>query len=138
MKVDYRTVEDLAQVWCAWTEMEIRLKRYDLALGVAKRSVEEGCPCRRSQRCWMLLGDLTESLGTLEDVKRVYQGMIDLKLATPQVILNFASILEEKRYFEEAFTVYEKGVSAFSHPHSTPIWATYLAKFVGRYGGKKV
>lgn len=31
-----------------------------------------------------------------------------VQIATPQMILNFATFLEENKYFEEAFRVYEK------------------------------
>ena len=134
----YRSAEDLAGIWCSWAEMEIRARENRKALEVARAAVAKDSSCRRSLRCWMLLGDLTESLGTLDEVKAVYGDMIDLKVATPQVILNFASLLEERRFFEEAFKVYERGVSLFRFPHSKPIWQAYLAKFVARYKGKKV
>lgn len=48
------------------------------------------------------------------------------------------SNLQENQYFEDAFRVYEKGVHAFKYPHVKDIWATYLNKFVTRYGGKKL
>ncbi|QDZ20836.1 pre-mRNA-splicing factor SYF1 [Chloropicon primus] len=137
--VEYRTPEDLAAVWCAWVEMEIRAGAGGgRALEVAREAVAQGSACRKSQRCWMLLADLTESLCTLEETKAVYGEMIDHKLATPQVVLNFASVLEEARHYEEAFKAYERGVSAFRPPHSSSIWRAYLGKFVGRYGGRRV
>jgi pre-mRNA-splicing factor SYF1 len=33
-EVPYRTVDELANVWCAWGEMEMRLEAYDKALQV--------------------------------------------------------------------------------------------------------
>ncbi len=32
---------------------------------------------------------------------QVYERMLDLKIATPQIIINFAHLLEENKYFEE-------------------------------------
>lgn len=64
--------------------------------------------------------------------------MIDLKVATPQNILNYADYLEKAKHFEEAFAVFEKGLTLFFFPHSFPIWITYLTKFVERYGGRKL
>ena len=130
--------EDLASVWCEWAEMEVRHRCYREALEVMRLATSKDSPCRRSQRAWMLLGDLTESLGSLQEVKAAYGEMLDLKIATPQVVLNFAKILEEKGQFEEAFKAYERGCSAFRFPHSQPIWKAYLAAFVARYKGTKV
>lgn len=48
------------------------------------------------------------------------------------MILNFATFLEENKYWEEAFRVYEKGVATFGFPHAKPIWTRYLDNFVQR------
>ena len=40
-----------------------------------------------------------------QTTKAVYNRIIDLKIATPQIIINFASFLEENKYFEESFKV---------------------------------
>jgi pre-mRNA-splicing factor SYF1 len=129
---------EVASVWCHWAEMEIKHKNYAKALELMREATAKGSACAKNQRAWMLRGDLTESLGTLEEVRQVYDQMLHLKIATPQIILNFATILEEKKFFEEAFKAYEKGVSVFQYPHSAPIWKRYLAKFVDRYKGTKV
>jgi pre-mRNA-splicing factor SYF1 len=63
---------------------------------------------------------------------------LHLKVATPQMMLNYASFLEEHQYFEESFRVYEKGVSSFGWPHVHDIWIKYLTRFVERYGGAKL
>ncbi len=81
--------------------------------------------------------------------QNVYELMIELKVVTPQVILNYANFLEcataggvsladlpraaAQKYFEDAFRVYEKGISVFTYPHVLPIWAAYLDKFITRY-----
>jgi pre-mRNA-splicing factor SYF1 len=31
--------------------------------------------------------------------------MLDLRVATPQIVINYASFLEDSQYFEEAFKV---------------------------------
>lgn len=46
--------------------------------------------------------------------------------------------LQEAKYFEDAFQVYERGIAVFKYPHVRDIWTTYLTKFVARYGGKKL
>jgi hypothetical protein len=40
-----------------------------------------------------MLADLEESLGTTESASAVYDAMIELRVATPQMILNYASML---------------------------------------------
>jgi hypothetical protein len=53
-----------------------------------------------------------------------------------QIIVNYAAFLEENKYFEESFKVYERGVELFSFPIAFEIWNIYLAKFVERYVGR--
>jgi len=91
-----------------------------------------------SLRCWGLLLDLEESLGTLETVQAAYEQALRLKVATPAMLLNFARYCEEKGFFEESFRAYERGVSAFPWPHVKELWLSYLEKFVARYGGSKL
>lgn len=80
-----------------------------------------------------MYADLEESLGTFLSTKAVYEKIIDLRIATPQIILNYAQFLEEHNYFEESFKAYEKGVAAFRFPHALEIWVVYLHKFMRRY-----
>jgi pre-mRNA-splicing factor SYF1 len=87
---------------------------------------------------WCFFADLEEVVGDLESTKAVYETMIDIKVATPAVILTYAQLMEEHKYFEDSFRVYEKGVDLFQHPHVLPIWVAYLRKFIGRYKGTKV
>lgn len=41
----------------------------------------------------------------LQSTKAVYDRILDLKIANPQIIINFAVFLEEHHYFEESFKV---------------------------------
>ena len=68
----------------------------------------------------------------------MYDRIIDLKIATPQIIMNYSIFLEENNYFEEAFKAYEKGIALFKWPNVFDIWNTYLTKFLARYGGSKL
>ncbi|CAI5992619.1 unnamed protein product [Closterium sp. NIES-64] len=52
----------------------------------------------RSLKVWTLYVDLEESLGTLETTRAVYDRIIDLKIATPQIIINYALMLEVSEY----------------------------------------
>lgn len=53
-------------------------------------------------------------------------------------MINYAMFLEEHQCYEEAFRIYERGVSLFHFPHSREIWREYLSRFIARYGGKKL
>jgi len=152
-QVRFVYVDDLASIWAEWVETELRHKNYKTALDLARRATaqparsrtrgeEGGLPVQdrlyRSNRLWALRVDMEESLGSPETVRQAYKASMDLKVATPQMILNFAAYLKENEYFEEAFSAYERGVSLFKYPHVKDIWVAYLSDFVGRYGGKKV
>lgn len=119
----------------------------------------------KSLKLWTFYVDLEESLDTLESTRAVYESILDLRIATPQIIINYAMLLEvwsslnnsmtpwvvivfkfwylifvlqEHKYFEDAFRVYERGVKIFKYPHVKEIWVTYLSKFVKRYGKSKL
>ncbi|EDQ86376.1 uncharacterized protein MONBRDRAFT_28344 [Monosiga brevicollis MX1] len=144
----FRKVDDLAELWCQYAEMELRHKNFQRAVNVLRRATampskkqlvdESGRPSvqarvHKSLKLWSMYADLEESIGTLEGTKAVYNRMLELRVATPQVIINFATFLEENKYFEEAFTAYERGVALFKWPIVFEIWNTYLAKFIKRY-----
>lgn len=151
-QIEYVKVDDLATVWCEWAEFEIRQDSYDNALklmhratAMPKRKVayhdeSETVQSRlyKSLKIWSMYADLEESFGTFKTCKAVYDRIIDLKICTPQIIINYAMFLEENNYFEEAFRAYEKGISLFKWPNVFDIWNTYLTKFLKRYGGDKL
>ena len=92
----------------------------------------------KSTKLWSMYADLEESLGSMESTQAVYERMIELKVVTPQIMINYAHLLEESKHFEDSFRVYEKGVNAFEWPLSKELWIAYLSKFVQRYEGKKM
>ncbi|KAI8548864.1 hypothetical protein RHMOL_Rhmol07G0307300 [Rhododendron molle] len=94
--------------------------------------------CINPLRLWAFYVDLEESLGTLESTRAVYERIFDLRIATPQILTNYAMLLEEHKFSEDAFKVYARGVKIFKYPHVKDIWVTYLSKFVERYGKSKL
>ncbi|KAG8178719.1 hypothetical protein JTE90_023265 [Oedothorax gibbosus] len=152
IQVPYTEVDDLASVWCEWAEMEIRHDKLESALKLMQRATavpvskgsyhDQSLPVQerlyKSLKVWLLYADLEEGLGTFKSIKAVYDRIIDLRIATPQVIINYGVYLEENNYFEEAFKAYEKGISLFKWPNVYDIWNTYLVKFLKRYGGEKL
>ncbi|WVR08250.1 pre-mRNA-splicing factor SYF1 [Kwoniella sp. DSM 27419] len=152
-KVAFKSVDELAEVWCEWTEMELRNENYDEAIRLMQRATtvpkntkvdyyNDSIPPQgrlfKSLKLWSFYSDLEESIGTVESTQAVYDKIMELKIANAQVIVNYAGFLEENKYFEESFKVYERGIELF-HPNvAFEIWNIYLSKFVKRYGGKKL
>eukprot|EP01104_Vermistella_antarctica_P005748 TRINITY_DN162_c0_g1_i1.p1 TRINITY_DN162_c0_g1~~TRINITY_DN162_c0_g1_i1.p1 ORF type:complete len:867 (-),score=301.55 TRINITY_DN162_c0_g1_i1:137-2737(-) len=149
----FKYVQDLATVWCEYAEMELRQKNFHRARDVLERATTPPRGARRHQtgrdtplqsrvykevRLWGFYADLEESLGTFESTRAVYERVLDLRIATPQVILNYAQFLASNGYFEDSFKAYERGVNMFDYPFALDIWITYLTSFIRRYKGTKL
>ncbi|GAM18696.1 hypothetical protein SAMD00019534_018710 [Acytostelium subglobosum LB1] len=150
-KVAYKTIDDLASLYCEFAEMELRHKQYARALDILKRAtisprrpthIPDTEPVQKrlwkSLKLWTLYADLEESFGTFLNTKSIYDKMLQLKIVTPQVVLNYADLLEEHKHFEDAFKAYEQGIALFPFPHVQDLWVTYITKFINRYGGAKL
>lgn len=129
--------DDLAACWAAWVDLQVRYERWDDALGLARQAVSQ---IRHSLLLWNLLLDLEEALGTLATTKDAYNQTLQTKVATVAHVLQFAEFLLDNDYFEESFTVYERGAEMFAFPHGGAklIWMAYLEAFANRYKGSKV
>ena len=145
---DFQDSDDLAQCHAAWVELELRQEDWDMALNLARRSVSGKVGKKsskatrglsRSLRLWNLLFDLEESLGTVQTTKDAYDRALELKVATPSHVLNYATFLKDKKYFEESFAAYERGLGLFPFPHAGAVllWKNYLTNFLERYEGSK-
>lgn len=147
VKVPFKSVAELAEMWCEWAEMELRNENFDMAVDIMakatqapKRSTvdyfdESLSPQQRVHKSWKLWSfyvDLVESVGTLDDTKKVYERIFELRIATPQTVVNYANLLEENKYFEESFKVYERGLDLFNYPVAFELWNLYLTKAVDR------
>lgn len=145
---DFQDAEDLALCHATYVEFELRQENWDMALNLARRAVSGNVGGKKSKavkglsrslRLWNLLFDLEESLGTIQTTKDAYDRALEWKVATPSHVLNYASFLKDKRYFEEAFAAYERGLGlfVFPHPGATLLWKSYLTEFLERYEGSK-
>lgn len=116
-------------MWVEWAELELRNDNFDEAVKIMakatqspKRSTvdyfdETLTPQQRVHKSWKLWSfyvDLVESVSTLEETKKVYERIFELRIATPQTVVNYATLLEENKYFEESFKV---GVSTLAREH---------------------
>ena len=147
VKVPFKSVSELAEMWTEWAEMELRNENFDQAVNIMatatkapKRSNvdyfdELLTPQQRVHKSWKLWSfyvDLVESVSTLEETKKVYERIFELRIATPQTVVNYANLLEENGYFEESFKIYERGLDLFSYPVAFELWNLYLTKAVDR------
>ena len=145
----FRHVEDLATCHATWIELELRHEQWEEALSLTRQAVSppsvvdsanakiaKALP--KSLRLWDLLLDLEESLGTVSTTKDAYNRAMELKVATPMHVLNYCSFLKDKKYFEESFGAYERGLDLFQFPGAKVLWMSYLQNFIERYQGTKV
>ena len=92
---------------------------------------------------------LVESVSTLEEAKKVYERIFRLRIATPPTVVNYATLLEENKYFEESFKVhppsaiyhinptkkiqaYERGLGLFTYPVAFELWNLHRTKAPNR------
>ncbi|KAF4452856.1 hypothetical protein F53441_4358 [Fusarium austroafricanum] len=147
VKVPFKSVAELADMWIEWAEMELRNENFDDAVRIMAKAVqapkrstvdyfdESLSPQQRVHKSWKLWSfyvDLVESVSTLDETKKVYERIFELRIATPQTVVNYANLLEEHKYYEESFKIYERGLDLFSYPVAFELWNLYLTKAVDR------
>ncbi|KAI9376338.1 pre-mRNA-splicing factor syf1 [Aspergillus egyptiacus] len=147
VKVPFKSVAELAETWCEFAEMELRNENFDKAVEIMAKATqapkkstvdyfdESLSPQQRVHKSWKLWSfyvDLVESVSSIEETKKVYERIFELRIATPQTVVNYANLLEEHKYFEESFKVYERGLDLFSYPVAFELWNLYLTKAVDR------
>ncbi|KEY66578.1 hypothetical protein S7711_01872 [Stachybotrys chartarum IBT 7711] len=147
VKVPFKSVAELADMWIEWAEMELRNENFDDAVRIMAKAIqapkrstvdyfdETLSPQQRVHKSWKLWSfyvDLVESVSTLEETKKIYERIFELRIATPQTVVNFANLLEEHKYYEESFKIYERGLDLFNYPVAFELWNLYLTKAVDR------
>lgn len=147
VKVPFKSVAELADMWIEWAEMELRNENFDEAVKIMAKAVqapkrstvdyfdETLSPQQRVHKSWKLWSfyvDLVESVSSLDETKKVYERIFELRIATPQTVVNYANLLEEHKYYEESFKIYERGLDLFSYPVAFELWNLYLTKAVDR------
>ena len=145
-KTTLRNTKNLVELICSRLEFKIRREEYESALEVCRAAVEvqgrEADAAHRglhfSNKLWSFLADLVENLEGVEETTKTYEQMVALKIATPQTILRYATMLQENKYFEASFAVYERGLELFGWPYRRELWIAYLRVFTMRFGDSKI
>lgn len=147
VKVPFKSVAELAEMWCEWAEMELRAEEFEKAVAIMAKATqapkrsrvdyfdETLSPQQRVHKSWKLWSfyvDLVESVSELAATRAVYERIFELRIATPQTVVNYANLLEEHGYYEDAYKIYERGLDLFSYPVAFELWNLYLSKAVER------
>lgn len=147
VNAEFKYVDDLVTIWCAWVEVYLRHKNFKRALELTRRAVDVRNKkdqnyvqqrLHKSVKLWCLCLDMEENFGTLETCRSTFDLMLKLKVVTPQLALNFTAYLEEHKYFEASFSIFEKCIALFKWPHLYFLYLPYLTKFIKRYRGTKL
>ena len=158
LSVNFKHPDNLAECYIAYAEMELRHDNIEQGLEILGRGtappntlkqttrsikyLDDSLTVRqrlfKSLKLWNFYVDVEESLGHLENTRAIYDRMLELKIVVPQTIINYAVFLEENKYFEDSFRIYQRGIDMFGYPIAFDIWNIYLQKFIQRYGGTKV
>ncbi|EGR27125.1 tpr repeat protein [Ichthyophthirius multifiliis] len=121
---------ELTSVWKVWIESLLSEGFANDAMMVIKQCLFGNTNKRviHNISLWELYIDLEKSFGTFDTLKLAYQKMLDLKIITPFVLLNYAQLLQNYRFYEDAFKVFEAGVQ------KAKIFYFMYADFEEKYG----
>ncbi|PHH66323.1 hypothetical protein CDD82_1569 [Ophiocordyceps australis] len=149
VKVPYKSVDELADTWIQWARMELDDGNINEANRIMNKAVQGPLRSRidyfdetlspqqrvhKSWKLWSFYVDLMERTSTLDEVRTVYERIFELGIATPQTVVNYANLLEEREYYEDSFKVYERGLSLFEKDPiiNFELWNLYLSKAMDR------
>lgn len=128
-------------MYCEWAEMHVRHNNLSSALQIMKHAVSNKRPKQHlvsNIRAWHFYIDLLSAAGETDDEQWAYEHCLELKIATPLTVLNYAAMLQQQNKFEESFRVFERATQMFHWPQSFELWLTYLSTFIQVLGGAKV
>ena len=138
--INYNKIHENIEMWCLWVEKQLNFRNYNDAYIIIKTVCTNKKYSRynKSLILWSLYVDLEINFGNEDNVKLIYDKMIELKIANIQTIFNYCSFLEKKNFYEETFRIYEQGIFYFQWPGLYDLWLVYITKFIDRYKGKKI
>lgn len=138
----FRHVDELANVWIEWILFEVRLfiQKGDTTspMEIAHRAINQyrGSPkttiqsqLYKSVKLWNLVLDLEESFSGESNpdlVRAIYETMIELKVITPLLLLDYSRFEYRRNFFEKSVQILQKGISLFPWPNCRDIWIYYL------------
>lgn len=147
-QVDYGSVEDISTIFIAAAQFEFRRDAIQDGLEIISSALSPGRKktgnmgwdnIGKSLELWNFLIDSEEARGALGACEAAYERLLQLRLAKPQHIINYALFREESLADpDSAFKIYERGIELFNYPIAFEIWNIYLPKFVKRYASTRL
>ena len=99
-------------------------------MGAAEREGPVQGRLYRSLKLWTFYCDLEESLGTPESTRAAYDRIMELRIATPQIILNYAAFLQVRHNTQvhciQALCMYSCVQQPFFQVHHNTQFAVYI------------
>ena len=92
----------------------------------------------KSVKLWQFVLTLEKSTNSIPRVRSTFDHIIELKIATPALILDYGAFLESHSMLEESFKVYERGIDLFGYPVAFDLWNIYLPKIIRQYRGSQL
>ena len=136
---------DVADLACRRVEFELERGDASRALAVARQATSGvslggggGVTAQRTWRAWSVYLDLEEALGTPSSVRAAYDRALELRVATPLAVLNYAAYLRERNFFEDSFSALDRAIPLFDAKRARDLWIEYVRSFVERYGGEQL
>lgn len=164
VKTKFKSPDDLATIYIEWSKLWLE-KDFEKSVAILRAALESdiehpdtvdyhdsSIPITerlvKSIKLWSYYLDLLESSidyedpegskKAINDVENGYHRVIELKIATPLTIVNFASFYEDLKFYERSYTVYEMGLKAFKDTRVRyEIWNVYLSKLYKRQVSKE-
>lgn len=147
-KVPWTEMEQLEYVWIEWIKSEIGLKNLEHAEFVCSKAVsipeqissgkididDENISVQmrlfKSTRLWSLYLDLAENCEDFDDICKVYEDAMELKVINGVMIINYCLFLEENGYIEKSFSIFERGMGMFNGESKSILYCIYLNKIL--------
>ena len=147
-KVPWTEMEQLECIWIVWIKTEIELKNIEHAEFVCSKAVsvpdqissgkididDEDISVQmrlfKSTRLWSLYLDLAENCKDFDDICKVYEDAMELKVINGVMIINYCLFLEENGYIEKSFSIFERGMGMFNGESKSILYCIYLNKML--------
>lgn len=141
VKLQFRTVEELVEIHLAWAEImletsdEAALSHVKNLLDVSEDFGKDDIEFQIAKlpKLWEFRLDLLRAIlnSNLHNPKLILGDMIDKKVITLRILLDYAKDLKSERKWDQYFSALELGLGAFVLPEAkSEIWTHYLPDYV--------
>lgn len=161
VKSQFKTPDELSNIYISWSEMLLENGEDEESINLIQnilstvpdqlennhidyhdQSLSVQTRIHKSMKLWTFYLDLLESM--IEDdqsieenqiyitkITKGYEQIIELKIANPHTILTFTKFLQDNKYWEKSFEIYELGLSIFHNfKVKFEIWNQYLTSII--------